>query len=172
MDATQRIAVAYISRSKGVRGQVKAEPLTADIKRYDALESVVIQKVGQPDRTFELEHWHREAPGVILKFAGVDAPETARELLVKGYVTVEREQVPTLPTGSYYIFELVGCAVEDESGAPVGVVEEVLEMPSTDVYVVRGTHGEILIPAVKDYVKTVETGQRRIVVGGIEELIH
>ena len=46
-----------------------------------------------------------------------------------------------------------------------------LEMPSTDVYVVRGSHGEILIPAVKDYVKTVETGQRRIVVGGIEELV-
>jgi ribosomal 30S subunit maturation factor RimM len=44
-------------------------------------------------------------------------------------------------------------------------------MPSTDVYVVRGPHGEILIPAVKDYVKTVETGQRRIVVGGIEELV-
>ena len=172
MDSTQRIAVAYISRSKGVRGQVKAEPLTADIKRYDALESVVIQKVGQPDRTFELEHWHREAPGVILKFAGVDAPETARELLVKGYVTVEREQVPTLPTGSYYIFELVGCAVEDESGAPVGIVEEVLEMPSTDVYLVRGKHGEILIPAVKDYVKTVEKKQRRIVVDGIEELLH
>ncbi|MGB0605337.1 MAG: hypothetical protein ACPGRY_10300, partial [Candidatus Latescibacterota bacterium] len=62
MDATQRIAVAYISRSKGVRGQVKAEPLTADLQRYDALESVVIQKSGQPDRTFELEHWHREAP--------------------------------------------------------------------------------------------------------------
>lgn len=172
MDSTQRIAVAYISRSKGVRGQVKAEPLTADIKRYDALESVVIQKVGQPDRTFELEHWHREAPGVILKFAGVDAPETARELLVKGYVTVEREQVPALPTGSYYIFELVGCAVEDKSGAPVGIVEEVLEMPSTDVYLVRGAHGEILIPAVNDYVKTVETEQRRIIVDGIEELLH
>ena len=56
-------------------------------------------------------------------------------------------------------------------GKVVGVVEEVLEMPSTDVYVVRGSHGEILIPAVKDYVKTVETGQRRIVVGGIEELV-
>ena len=86
-------------------------------------------------------------------------------------MTVDREQVPTLPTDSYYIFELVGCAVEDESGTPIGVVEEVLEMPSTDVYVVRGSHGEILIPAVKDYVKTVETGQRRIVVGGIEELV-
>ena len=72
---------------------------------------------------------------------------------------------------SYYIFELVGCAVEDESGTPVGIVEEVLEMPSTDVYLVRGTHGEILIPAVKDYVKTVETEQRPIVDGGIEELL-
>lgn len=167
----QRIAVAYISRSKGVRGHVMAEPLTVDLQRYDALEAVVVQKEGRPDRPFQLEQWRPEKPGVLLKFAGVDTPEAARELLVKGYVTVEREQVPALPRDSYYIFDLVGCAVEDEKGEAIGTVDEVLEMPSTDVYVVRGPRGEVLIPAVKDYVKDVCIGQRRIVVGGIEELL-
>lgn len=167
----QRIAVAYISRSKGVRGHVMAEPLTDDLQRYDALGTVLVQKEGRPDRLFQLEQWHAEKPGVLLKFAGIDTPEAARELLVKGYVTVERDQVPTLPHGSYYIFDLVGCAVEDEKGEAIGTVDEVLEMPSTDVYVVRGPHGEVLIPAVKDYIKDVHIDQRRIVVAGIEELL-
>jgi 16S rRNA processing protein RimM len=168
---TQRVAVAYITRSKGVRGHVKAEPLTDDVRRYDALTSVVIQREGTPDRSLMLEHWRREDPGVVLKFSGIDTPEAARDLLVKGYVTVERDQVPALAGSHFYIFDLVGCAVEDEHGQPIGTVEEVLEMPSTDVYVVRGSHGEVLIPAVKDFVKDVAIDQRRIVVSGIEELI-
>ncbi len=167
----QRIAVAYISRSKGVRGHVMAEPLTDDLRRYDALDAVVVQKEGHPDQPFRLEQWRPEKPGVLLKFVGIDTPEEARERLVKGYVTVERDQVPTLPSDSYYIFDLVGCAVEDEQGGAIGTVDEVLEMPSTDVYVVRGPRGEVLIPAVKDYVKDVSIDQRRIVVAGIEELL-
>ena len=43
-----------------------------------------------------------------------------------------------------------------------------MQMPSSDVWVVRGTSGEILVPAVGDFVVAVEEG--RVVVQGLEEL--
>lgn len=169
--STERIAIAYIGRTKGVRGHVKAELLSSDLQRFDGVESVVLQKQGQPDRALKLQHWKPEQPGVLLKFVGIDTPEEASKVLVKAYVTVARDDVPALPADTYYIFELVGCRVEDETGEVLGQIEEVLEMPSADVYVVRGERGEILIPAVADYIVEVDTAGQRVTVRGIEDLL-
>jgi len=166
-----RIAVAYIGRTKGVRGHVKAELLSSDLRRFDSLKSVVVQKQGQPDCALQLQHWKPEVSGILLKFDGIDTPEDARKTLVKGYVTIARTDVPPLPSGTYYVFELVGSRVEDEAGSEVGQIAEVLEMPSADVYVVRGDRGEILVPAVADYIVEVDIAKRRVVVRGIEELL-
>ncbi|MFT5088736.1 MAG: 16S rRNA processing protein RimM [Candidatus Latescibacterota bacterium] len=166
-----RIAIAYIGRTKGVHGHVKAQLLSTDLRRFDVIKSVVVQKQGLPDCTLQLEHWKPEEPGILLKFVGIDTPEDARKALVKGYVTIARADVPPLPSGTYYIFELVGSRVEDEKGDEVGQIDEVLEMPSADVYVVRGDRGEILIPAVADYIVEVDIAEHRVVVRGIEELL-
>ena len=50
----------------------------------------------------------------------------------------------------------------------MGHIIEVVSMPTTDVYVVRGAKGEALVPAVGDFV--VEIAPGRVVVRGVEEL--
>lgn len=169
--SADRIAIAYIGRTKGVRGHVKAELLSDDLRRFDSVEAVVIQKQGQPDRALNLQHWKPEMPGILLKFVGIDTPEEASKVLVKGYITVARDDVPALPADTHYIFDLIGCRVENETGEVLGQIEEVLEMPSADVYVVRGERGEILIPAVADYIVEVDTAEQRVTVRGIEALL-
>ena len=83
-----------------------------------------------------------------------------------------RDKVAPLPEGSFYIFEVVGCEVWDEDAAlRRGVVTEVLTMPSSDVYTVRlDGGGQVLIPAVLDFVVSIDTQARRITVKGVEEL--
>jgi len=171
MESTGRIAVARITRTKGVVGYVKAEVLTHDVRRFDQLTEVVVQKERQPDRRFTLESWKPEPGGLLLKFAGVDSPEAARSVLCGGYVTVAREEAAPLPTDAYYVFDLVGCSVEDETGRDLGRLVDVLQMPSTDVYQVRGPAGELLIPAVADYVMQISIADKRIVVRGVAELL-
>jgi 16S rRNA processing protein RimM len=41
-------------------------------------------------------------------------------------------------------------------GEPLGTVDEILETGSNDVYVVHGPQGELLIPAIKRVVKSVD----------------
>ena len=166
--ASGRVAVAYISRPHGVRGEVRAEALTHDLERFDGLENVVLERARQPDRPLAFERWRTDAKGLLLKFAGIDSPEAARDELVKGYVTVARDQVAPLPEGTYYIDDLIDVVVVDAAGRELGRIAEVMQMPSSDVWVVRGTSGEILVPAVGDFVVAVEEG--RVVVQGLEEL--
>ena len=165
-----RVAVAYISRPWGVRGEVRAEALTYRVERFSELRAVVVQCAGRPDRPLELERWRVDAKSLLLKFAGIDAPEPARSILVGGYVTIAPEQRDPLPEGTYYIDDLVDCAVVTAEGQPLGRIVEVVSMPSTDAYVVRGANGEALVPAVGDFV--VEIAPGRVVVRGVEELFE
>jgi 16S rRNA processing protein RimM len=169
--ADTRVAVAYVHRAKGVRGEVKAELFSADPTRLGQLGEVVVQKAGQPDRPLRLVSCGADAPGVRIKFAGVDSPEQAREWLVGGYLTVRRDQVPPLPEGSYYEFDLMGCCVADETGQVLGLVAEVHHLPTLDAYRVVGAAGEFMLPAVSDFVVSVDIGNRRLVVRGVDELL-
>ena len=165
-----RVAVAYISRPWGVRGEVRAEALTHRVERFSELRTVVLQCAGRPDMPLELERWRTDAKSLLLKFAGIDAPEQARSMLVGGYVTIAPEQRDPLPEGTHYIDDIVDCAVVNSEGQPLGRIVEVLSMPSTDAYVVRGAQGEALVPAVGDFV--VEIAPGRVVVRGVEELFE
>ena len=166
-----RVSIAHIKRTKGVKGWVRAEPLTPNLDRFHSIDSVVVQKQDLPDRSFALELWQREQSTVILKFVGVESPEYASEVLVKGYVTVSRKEVPKPPSGVHYVFDIVGCNVENTAGEVLGEVNDVMSLPSNDVYVINGPRGEILVPAVSDVVVDINTTDRRILVCGIEELM-
>lgn len=165
-----RVAVAYISRAWGVRGEVRAEALTHRVARFSALRDVVLQCANRPDRPLELERWRTDAKSLLLKFAGIDAPEPARSILVGGYVTIAPEQRARLPEGTHYIDDIVDCAVVDLAGQSLGRVVEVVSMPTTDAYVVRGSKGEALVPAVGDFI--VEIAPGRVVVQGVEALFE
>ena len=56
-----------------------------------------------------------------------------------------------LPRGAYFLQDIIGASVVDESGAEIGKLTEVIENPSQRVYVVRG-ETEHLIPAVPAFI--------------------
>lgn len=60
-----------------------------------------------------------------------------------------------LPKGAFFIQDIIGASVLDESGAEVGKLCEVLETPANRVYVVRGEK-EHLIPAVPEFVMSTD----------------
>ena len=170
--SSDRVAVGYVVRAKGLRGEVRVEPLTHSIERFEELDEVVLEREGCPDLKLQIESWRFDQPGILLKFAGIDEPETAREKLAKGYLTIPRGQVAPLPEDTYYVFELIGCAVEDESGETVGEIIDVVEMPSADMYVVRHRDGDVMIPAVRKFVRHISIAEKRVVVSEIESLVN
>ena len=169
-DIPGRVAVGYIVRPKGIVGEVQVEPLTHTVERFDELSEVILERTGEPDRRITIEAWRRAHPGILVKFAGVDSPEIARDTLARGYITVPQDEVAPLPDGTHYVFEIIGCSVVDESGVNLGRISEVLEMPSADVYVVRSGEREVMVPAVESFIVEISIPQQRIVVRGVDEL--
>ena len=169
----ERVTVGYVVRAKGVKGEVKVKPLTHSVERFDELSVVVVERQGEPDRVLRIERWRPDQPGILVKFAGIDTPEDAKECLVNGYLTICRDEVAPLPSSdAFYVFDLVGCRVEDESGRDMGAVVDVLEMPSTDVFIIRRNGEEVMVPMMSSFISDLSVADRRLILRGVEELFQ
>ena len=75
-----------------------------------------------------------------------------------------RVHLLTLPEDTFYIHELVGFTVFDESRNQVGKLKEIWQLPANDVYVVESDQKETLFPAIKGAIKKISTEDSEIIV--------
>ena len=109
----------------------------------------------------------------IARRAGLDARPIVRldgcedrgaALALRGEsLLVAQAQVPPLAQDEWYAHELEGCAVADGE-VEVGVVTRLIALPSCEVLEVARPDGgrELLVPLVKDAVRSVDVTARRI----------
>jgi 16S rRNA processing protein RimM len=71
-------------------------------------------------------------------------------LLKNKVVSISRDDVQ-LPEGSFFLADIIGLDVVDETGAKLGVLTDILSPSVQQVYVVKGDR-DILIPAVPEFI--------------------
>ena len=98
----------------------------------------------------------------ILRLEGIDSRE-AVEALRGADLTVDGAEAPRLGEGEWWAHELEGCTVFD-SGAPVGTVSRLLELPSCEALEVERPGGgePLLVPMVRAAIRSIEPRERRI----------
>jgi 16S rRNA processing protein RimM len=98
----------------------------------------------------------------ILRLEGVDSRE-AVEALRGRELTVSRKDAPALAEGEWWAHELEGCAVVDGEHR-LGTVSRMLVLPSCEALevAVEGGGGPVIVPMVKDAVRSIEP-QRRLI---------
>ena len=152
------LRVGVITSTHGVRGEVKVFPTTDDAKRFKKLKTVILA-TGKGQTTLEIEQVKFFKNMVILKFKGYDNINDVETWRQKDLL-ITREQAVTLQPDEYFITDLIGLLVKDDTGAEVGTVKDVLETGANDVYVVALPNGkELLLPAIKDCILQVDVEQ-------------
>ena len=144
----------------GVRGEVKLQPWcdsAAFLKQF--------KKLYVDDAPLEVLSARVHKEMLIVLFRGVEDVNAAMAL--KNKVVYFAREDAKLPEGRFFIADLIGAAVEDENGVFVGELTEVLDMPASQVYVVRG-QSEHTIPAVPEFILDVDADAGRIRVHLIE----
>ena len=108
----------------------------------------------------------------IVRRAGTDARPIVRlggcttrahaEALRGKDLTVPAERAPELEEDEWWPEQLEGCTVHDGDRA-VGVVRELRALPSCEVlHVARAGRDELLVPLIRDAVRSVDVEARRI----------
>ena len=110
---------------------------------------------------------------VIAKLFDVDSIEAAGALK-NSVIEVERSELGELPEGVYYICDLIGCRVENDSGVYLGKIKDVIKTGSNDVYSLNDTKSgrEILIPVLPETIISVNTADKIVKVKLLKGLVN
>ncbi len=157
---TQLLETGEIVSTHGIQGEVKILPW-ADGPDF-LLDFDTFYLKGKP---YEVLSSRVHKTCVLARLKGVDTPEQAA-LLRRQVVSIDRSQV-SLPQGRVFIADLIGCRVLDEEGREIGKIQDVLTMPSSDVYVIQGEK-RYMIPAVKEFVREINVREGFVKVHLIE----
>jgi 16S rRNA processing protein RimM len=151
----QPVTVGRILAPHGIRGELKVQPLTDFPERFEAGSRLWLN--GE-ERTVQRGRWAGRS--VILKLRGLDTRNEAETL--RGAELTVPEPATLDEAGVYYLHDIIGLAVVDAAGAPLGRLADVFSTGSTDVYVVRGEAGELLLPALDDVITDIDLTTGRI----------
>jgi len=144
-----------VAGSYGVRGWLKVVP---DAGAEAALAGAQEWWIGA--EAYEVSAAKIHGAGVVAKLAGIETREQA--LAFKGRtVAVRRAALPEPDEGRYYLADLIGLGVVNESGTVLGVVMRTYSNGVHDVIEVAGERTR-LIPWVAAVVKAVDLQAKRI----------
>jgi 16S rRNA processing protein RimM len=164
------ITVGRILRPHGIRGEVKVVPSTDWPERYNELSSLCLALPDGEKKWIKIEQVSVQQNSVILKLSGFENRSQA-DTLRSIEIYVREKELPSLPEGHYYIHDLVGMIVKTVLGKKIGSVVDMIQMPAQDIYVVDADGKEIMIPAVKEFVKRIDMQKKEIWIDPIEGLI-
>lgn len=168
----KRVVIGKVLTPHGVKGEFRVLPLTDFPERFKNLKKAYLQD-GRP---VDIESTRPHKQFFLVKLVGFDTMDAAAALR-NMTLEVEREDVAPLPPGHFYIFDIIGMQVYSDTGENLGIVTEVLETGSNDVYIVDQPANDhkktpqILIPALKDVVLEIDVAAKKMTVRLPEGLI-
>ena len=163
------VIVGVILKPHGVRGAMKVRPLINWSSLLGHIQQLFVSQVEGTFEPLRIEGLQQHGRAMTLKVEGIadrDAAESMRGL----YLYLPRDD-KALENGFLAPADILGLNVVDTNGASIGTLDDILTMPAHDVYVVRDGERDHLIPAVPEFIRSIDLHARVMTVNVIEGLL-
>ena len=151
------LLIGEITKPQGVRGELKLRPVTCDPGRFDGLTTAYL-KEEDTYRPVTISVRKADADAVFLRMEGVESRNDA-ELMRGTALYIDRAHAVELDEDSTFLCDLIGLRGVCTDGSEIGTLTEVMQPGGNDVYVFKGSRGEVLVPALKSVVTKVDLGE-------------
>jgi 16S rRNA processing protein RimM len=154
--------VGRIARPHGLRGHVVVN-LETDFpeERFRPGTELFVERRGVVEPlTLASVRFQNQRP--VIEIAGIATIDEA-ERLAGLELRIPADRLASLPQGTFYRHDLVGCLVETRDGERVGIVREVEGTLAGSRLVVAASHGDVLIPLASEICTTIDVAAKRIV---------
>jgi 16S rRNA processing protein RimM len=142
------VQVGAVIGTHGNDGRLRVEPDTDNPARFATGGTFAIA-----GNTYNVVHVANAAAGrvLLIGLAEVTTREQAAALVHQAIVAPIVD-TPSLPSDTYYHFQLIDLRVSTVAGEDLGVITEILTTGANDVYVVTAATTELMIPALGDVI--------------------
>ena len=144
-------AIARVVKTHGKAGEVVAQNacgLPAVIS--PGMRVCIVPPALKGKRWRRVESVSGDAQGMLLGISGINNIDDASKIVGKT-ILVEAKDLPE----DFYLHDtngLIDCVVVDNVCGEIGKIQEIMQGPANDVWVVAGRFGEVLIPVVEDFI--------------------
>jgi 16S rRNA processing protein RimM len=157
-----RLTIGTILAPHGVRGEFKVRLQTDDPEHLLTIKRLYLGDETTP-RTVLGARLH--AGNALIRLQGISTPETVERF--RGMpLRIRGADARPLAANEYFLYQMIGLEVFDESGNRLGQVADLMETGANDVLVIAPEDGgtDILLPSHPDVIVAMEPATGRIVV--------
>jgi len=164
------IVIARAVRTHGLKGEIVAELLTDFPERFEDVDELILVAPSRERHALKLEDFWFQKDRVVLKLAGYDDLDRAKELVGYDFAIPESDCVP-LEDDEFYDWELEGCTVK-VGDKNIGEVRSVMRTGGAEILVISDEAGkEQLVPLAESIVVKIDPEAKTIVVDPPEGLL-
>ena len=163
-----KVLIGEIVSAVGIKGEVKVKCYTSSPERFSGLDFVFCE-----EKKTRIEKAGTKGNMAVLKLEGISDRNQAEEMRGTGLYIME-DDLEELPEDTYYVKDLVGLKViSDEDNEEVGEISDVIQNTAQDIYVIKGESfkGDVMVPAVKEFIREVNVGSGYIRIKFIEGML-
>ena len=157
-----RLTIGTILAPHGVRGEFKVRLQTDDPEHLLTIKRLFLGDETTP-RTVLGARLH--AGNALMRVQGISTPETVERF--RGTpLRIRGADARPLAANEYFLYQMIGLEVFDESGTRLGRVADLMETGANDVLVIAPEDGsaDILLPSHPEVIVAMDPAGGRIVV--------
>ena len=160
----RELEVGHVVGPRGVAGELKIDLKGSDAARFVGLRRVLL---GEARAQYPVRRARVHRGQGLLLLAEIDSREAA-EACRGAVLYAWQDEMDPLAPDEYLISDILGLQVITDDGEALGEVIEVIVTGANDVYVVRGPYRDLLLPAIKQVVLTIDLSAGKMTVRLLE----
>lgn len=157
-----KIKVGKIINTHGIKGELKISK--TGIESFDR---DIAYFIGNDNIEYKISKVRKHKENLMITLDGYNNINDVLKFKDKD-IFIKEENMIELNDDEFYIDDLIDMEVFDENDQKIGFIKDVLEYDVNDVYVVQTEDDEIMIPAVKEFILSVNLNENKIKVKLIE----
>jgi 16S rRNA processing protein RimM len=138
-----------------MRGEVLVRLHSDNPSRFKPASELMVGADPDSAASFKVAASRPHQGAQIVKFNSVETRNDAERLRGE-LIFVSASELEGLEEDSFWEHELIGLEVVDSSGRRLGQLQEILSRPDQDLWKVDTDTGSVLLPAVKELVRSVD----------------
>ena len=158
--------VGKILSAHGIHGEINVAVLTDRVDRINVGQKLWSLS-GEERISLTVEKIRKGPRGLIVQFVEVRDRSQAEKLTGSSLAISNADRGEPEP-GAYYVSDVIGCQVVTDDKRDLGRITDVISMIHHDLYVVEGSHSEILVPAMREFIVEIDIDRKRVVVRNLE----